>query len=202
MYWAATPSGLRIPATPDMEALCPLCGGVVTSKCGPIKLWHWAHTTSRDCDPWGSEESVWHREWKALFPEDKQEVVLGNHRADVATASTVIEFQHSHISEQDVLERTLFYRKHRRLVRWVVDARRKDVYTSGLSDQDDHRYAHFNLPRTQPQWAAASKAGAVVLFDLSVGLFVGLGYHEANNEWSGIWGTKEYFVSSSINNPP
>jgi hypothetical protein len=84
---------------------------------------HWAHAGRRDCDPWWENETPWHREWKALYPEGCREVSHlapdGEiHRADVKTPTgIVIEFQHSGMTDAERLARESFYGN---LV-WVVD---------------------------------------------------------------------------------
>lgn len=119
--------GRRHEAEPALSGECPACGSPVTSKCGEVKVWHWAHQRNRICDKWWESETEWHRNWKHLFPEDWQEIV---HRADtgekhIADVKTpdgwVIEFQHSFISPEERRSRNAFYGK---LV-WVVDATRR-----------------------------------------------------------------------------
>ena len=97
------------------------------AKCGEIKVHHWAHKGSRDCDPWWENETEWHRNWKNEFPVEWQEVIHRSkdgekHIADVKTANEwVIEFQHSLIDPEERRARNNFYRK---LV-WVVDGMRR-----------------------------------------------------------------------------
>ena len=97
------------------------------SKCGKVKLWHWAHKTTDMCDPWWENESLWHRAWKDHFPKDQQEVshvnpVTGDkHIADVKNAfGLVIEFQRSTMSEVERVSREVFYQD----MVWVVDGSR------------------------------------------------------------------------------
>jgi hypothetical protein len=116
MLWANR-HGRKIQAFPGVTATCPACGGEVVPKCGEIVEWHWAHK-ARDCDSWGEPESQWHLGWKARFPAEWQEVVMGPHRADVRTPRGVIEFQKSAISAAEIREREQFYGK----MIWVVDA--------------------------------------------------------------------------------
>jgi hypothetical protein len=78
------------------------------------------------CDRWWEPESQWHRDWKDRFPIEWQEQrrIAANgevHIADVLTeAKVVLEFQRSHISDQERFSRERF---HRRMV-WVVDGTR------------------------------------------------------------------------------
>lgn len=116
MLWANR-HGRKIQAFPGATATCPACGGEVVPKCGEIVEWHWAHK-ARDCDNWGEPESQWHLGWKARFPVEWQEVVMGPHRADVRAPRGVIEFQKSAISAAEIREREQFYGK----MIWVVDA--------------------------------------------------------------------------------
>ena len=116
MLWANS-DGEKIRAWPGLTAACPGCGGEVVAKCGEIVEWHWAHK-AKDCDAWSEPESEWHLGWKARFPVDWQEVVMGPHRADVKTPRGVIEFQKSAISAAEIRERERFYGQ----MIWVVDA--------------------------------------------------------------------------------
>src|ERR1035437_5176106 len=104
MIWGIR-NGERVTATPGGAAVCPCCQARLVSHCGPIIPAHWEHT-AKNCDPWAEPETEWHRSWKRLFPIKWQEILIGNHRADICTPSGfVIEFQHSSISLGDVSER-------------------------------------------------------------------------------------------------
>jgi len=100
----------------------------MTPKCGPLKVWHWAHRSIRSCDPWWEPESSWHRAWKNQFPAAWQEVVHRSdggekHVADVKTTSgVVLEFQHSLLSLHERAAREAFYRN----MVWVVHASARD----------------------------------------------------------------------------
>ena len=98
--------GVKESPTPKMEASCAFCGAKVISKCGDIKLWHWAHYSKRDCDVWWENETEWHRNWKGKFPVEWQEVIHyaddgEKHIADVKTGhGCILEFQHSFITNE------------------------------------------------------------------------------------------------------
>ncbi|WP_228896368.1 competence protein CoiA [Acidovorax sp. Leaf73] len=132
-------NGQRTDAQPKTRGLCPGCSKEVTAKCGPHKVWHWAHLRCSHCDPWWESETQWHRDWKNRFPVEWQEIPLQNpvtrelHIADVRTPNgLVIEFQRSTISPEEVNAREQFYQT----IVWVVD---------GTKGQFDATY--FNLSR-------------------------------------------------------
>lgn len=116
----------RITPTKDIkDAICPICGELVIPKCGEIKMHHWAHKTSQNCDPWWENETEWHRKWKDHFPENFQEYLMFDsvtgekHIADIRTdKGFVIEFQHSSIKSEEKEAREVFYKN----MVWVVDA--------------------------------------------------------------------------------
>jgi len=116
----------RITPTKDIkDAICPICGELVIPKCGEIKMHHWAHKTSQNCDPWWEKETEWHRKWKDHFPEKFQEYLMFDsvtgekHIADIRTdKGFVIEFQHSPIKPEEKEAREAFYKN----MVWVVDA--------------------------------------------------------------------------------
>ena len=105
------------------RAICPTCGGEVIAKCGTQKIWHWAHLHETNCDH--KPMTQWHLDWQNYFPKEQQEIPYShngrNFRADVVSNGTVIEFQHSSISEADVIAREAAYKD----MIWVLDG---DVY--------------------------------------------------------------------------
>ena len=71
--------------------------------------------------------SEWHRAWQNCFPKECREVVVQSggikHRADVLiNKKTVIEFQHSPITAEEIAERNRFYTECGLKVVWVFDA--------------------------------------------------------------------------------
>lgn len=100
--------GKRVEARPGLSGSCPGCGGPMRAKCGEVLTWHWAHLNA-ECDPWSEPESEWHLAWKARFPEQYQEVVIGPHRADVKGPRAVLEVQRSGIEPAMIREREEFY---------------------------------------------------------------------------------------------
>lgn len=119
MIYAASEQGLKVKAEPGGTARCPCCGGDVLAKCGSIKVWHWAHVSGSDCDPWSEGETEWHLSWKAEVVPEAQEVTMKPHRADiVGNRGVVVELQHSPISVEEIAERERFYRR----MMWVFDA--------------------------------------------------------------------------------
>lgn len=119
MQYALNKNKEKIEETPSCgENMCPCCMTEVQAKCGQIKIWHWAHKNLDDCDPWHESETIWHREWKNIFPKDCREIVIGNHRVDVFYRGYYFEFQHSSISLKEMLEREEFYGTQ--LV-WIID---------------------------------------------------------------------------------
>jgi len=120
-------NGERTEAQPGLAGQCPTCGSKTIAKCGDVKVHHWSHKGKRMCDPWWENETEWHRNWKNYFPNNWQERTHTaesgeKHIADVKTIKDwVIEFQHSHIKQEERNARNEFYQK---LV-WVVDGTRR-----------------------------------------------------------------------------
>jgi hypothetical protein len=127
MKFADIEGNVRAEAQPGLAGKCRDCGQLVVAKCGPLRVWHWAHWKSKACDPWWETETEWHRSWKNQFPVAWQEIGHTaqsgeRHRADVRTESgVVLEFQYSALSETERVSREEFYP---RLV-WVVHAHRR-----------------------------------------------------------------------------
>lgn len=124
----AVVEGKRREAQPDLLGKCSDCAGAVIARCGEVRVPHWAHWRTRDCDRWSEPETVWHRDWKNHFPENWQEISHPSengetHRADVKTGrGIVIEFQHSPLPRDEQESRENFYPK----MLWVVDGRRRE----------------------------------------------------------------------------
>lgn len=130
-------------ASKGAKGVCPICGSELIAKCGEVKVNHWAHKGSRNCDPWWENETEWHRSWKNNFSSEWQEIILTDdqtgekHIADVRTAhDLVIEFQHSHLDPLERAKRESFY-KH---MVWVVDGTRlKGDFPRFLKGKEDFR---------------------------------------------------------------
>lgn len=90
-------------------AVCPYCGNPVRPKCGSIRAHYWSHKNKKECDSWYERMTEWHINWQNLFPENCREVIIGVHRADVLYNGCVFEFQHSHLSEEEIRLLRLFY---------------------------------------------------------------------------------------------
>lgn len=159
MNWAEV-DGVRSLPAPGMAGRCPACKGEVIAKCGEIISWHWAHKV-RDCDSWSEPESVWHKKWKSLFPEQWQECSIGPHRADVVTPLGIIEFQRSFLQSHEIRRREVFYRA----MTWVVDASGWQLSRSNSLNSWQYTAAagFFVWRRPRKTWLAAT---APVYFDI------------------------------------
>lgn len=123
MLFGRNRDGIMIRSEPKRIAVCPSCGEMLIPKCGNINIWHWAHKSGNDCDPWSEPETEWHRSWKAQFPieccEQTIEIGASRHRGDIVIpGKRIIELQHSFISAEEITEREKFYGKE--LV-WIFD---------------------------------------------------------------------------------
>lgn len=132
--------GAKAEAQPKLRGTCSYCGSEMIARCGRHKIWHWAHKSRADCDPWWESEGEWHRQWKNHFPEEWQEVIQVDeltgekHIADVKNPfGLVIEFQSSNIKPEEKKSREDFYKD----MIWVVNGNRNDLteayFNMGLS---------------------------------------------------------------------
>lgn len=110
---------------PKGKGTCEICVADTIAKCGEKIMWHWAHKSKKDCDPWWENETEWHRNWKERFPENFREIVHKceltgeRHRADIKSDKGIIlEIQNSPISLEELRSREEFYKN---LV-WIVNA--------------------------------------------------------------------------------
>lgn len=162
--------------TPKASGICQFCDSIMIAKCGSIKMWHWAHKSKLACDPWWENETEWHRQWKAQFPDSWQEIIHvcskngEKHIADVRTPhGLVIEFQNSLMSLAEMKSRENFYGN----MIWVVNGDVKDSLNRGYFLLGLCRQAIQKNPLTyQLEWHGRSqflanwgKASAKVYLD-------------------------------------
>lgn len=132
MFIALDVNGNRISienATKDNQYFCPICGELLTIRATDslaVKT-HFAHKRGTICyDDWTHDMSEWHLSWQRQFPEQCREVVIEKngvkHRADICINDTVIEFQQSPITGEEIAKRNAFYLSCGYQVVWVFDA--------------------------------------------------------------------------------
>jgi competence protein CoiA len=119
-------NGQKVTPFPKGKGTCDICGAETLAKCGEKKIWHWAHKSKLECDPWWENETEWHREWKEKFPDHFREVVHlceisgEKHRADIKSDSGIIlEIQNSPISLEELRSRENFYKN----LLWIVNGK-------------------------------------------------------------------------------
>lgn len=122
--------GLRRPPLAKKErTTCRDCGGQLSAVMPVENAPHWRHK-SGDCDPWTEPEGDWHLAWKEFFDLSCREVALRDpgtgelHRADIlfgrgTKTATVLELQHSSISQEERDAREAFYQREHRMF-WLV----------------------------------------------------------------------------------
>jgi len=122
----ANKNNQRTRASPNSKAICPLCNEEVIAKCGEIKIWHWAHKVNFTCKEF-EPETERHIEMKLFFkdnfPNFELEYNLGWAIPDLfdKNRKIAIEVQHSRLSKEKFLERTINYRKNGIHVLWIFD---------------------------------------------------------------------------------
>ncbi|HEU5166831.1 MAG TPA: competence protein CoiA family protein [Chitinophagaceae bacterium] len=119
-------NGEKIEAVPNTHAKCQLCERDVFSKCGEIKVWHWAHKADKSCDGWYEPETEWHKHWKLIFGKENSEIRIEKdgvkHIADIFTKNdVVIELQNSPIQKPIIRRREQFYGEK---MLWVINGLR------------------------------------------------------------------------------
>lgn len=148
MQYALNEKNERVQATPAVKAICECCKSEVLAKCGTINIWHFAHKNIEDCDSWYEPESEWHRNWKGLFPEENQEVVIGKHRADLKIKDLVIELQNSPINVDTVIDKELFYKN----MIWIVNA---EKFKNNFLIYKKENYHSFKWLHPRKSWKYA-----------------------------------------------
>lgn len=119
-------------ASKEEQYHCPFCGETIKPRAlnSLLVTAHFYHKPNTNCyDGLKPEMSEWHYGWQELFPEQNREIIVEKHgvkhRADVLINNTVIEFQHSPITYEEISERNNFYLNNGYNVVWVFDANHK-----------------------------------------------------------------------------
>lgn len=134
------------PLESGQRSTCPECDAEIVACCGTIKTWYWRHLILGNCK-YGEGETEWHMEWKQFFLDHgcDIEVKIGNHRADaVLPDGTVVEFQHSSISPEEIAEREAEYKK----LIWVFDLSR---FKTVPSFKKDGKFSWNNIKRSMKE---------------------------------------------------
>lgn len=182
----------RPPCQKGERTICRDCGGIVTSVMPVENVNHWRHRVG-DCDPWSEPEGEWHLKWKERFDLACREINLvdsstgEHHRADVLCGlgterSTVLELQHSSISEDERVAREAYYQKEHRML-WLVHVHNENSFagfnfgisldfTSRSHDIDGKHFAVMEWMGTSKQFIEKWKRStAHVFFDWNGALF-------------------------------
>lgn len=130
-------------AEKQVEYYCPTCSKRVILKCGNINITHFAHQANECEDKWHYDMSEWHLSMQNRFKQECREVVVKHngsvHRADILSGDKVIEFQHSPITYEEIIERNDFYRGAGYKVAWVFDL--QDQFISRAIQQTNYEKA-------------------------------------------------------------
>ena len=147
MFIARDSNNKRIYIDEANEAIqyyCPICGEEVIQRRGKTNVHHFAHKKNSECDSWKYDMSEWHKNWQSMFPVDNREVVIVHngekHRADILIGNTVIEFQHSRMSNEEFKKRTNFYFNAGYNLVWLFDL--TEEYQSGKISLYNREYTY------------------------------------------------------------
>ena len=149
MQYALSLENNRILPEKGSDGICPCCRQSCIPKCGNINIHHWAHIT-KDCDNWTEPETLWHKNWKNVFPVATQETIIEKenvkHIADVQLGSgLVIEFQNSPLSLETMLERESFYYN----MIWILNA---EKWKDNVVFKDKGEYISFRWKHPRKCW--------------------------------------------------
>ena len=133
MFIALNEKGERVYAENAIKNegyFCQYCEESLIVKQGKHKRAHFAHKNNTDCSyDFNNGMSEWHIHMQEKFPVECREILFKDpetnerHIADVFVkeANTVIEFQHSHINDDEFISRTAFHLGEGRRIAWVFD---------------------------------------------------------------------------------
>ncbi len=103
---------------------CPHCGKSVRARCGELNDEHWSHINS-ECPYITEKDNKWHTDWKYKFEKGGciKEKKFDNFIADAYNpkTNTIIEFQHSSITPQEIRDRCNYYKNTNKNIKWIFD---------------------------------------------------------------------------------
>jgi len=112
---------------------CLVCKNPVIAKCGKVNAIHWAHIGNESLYDIESHNE-WHISWKKFFERIgyTTEKKFGNFIADAYNpkTNTVIEYQHSSITSQEIIDRCKYHKNEGRNIMWIFD------YTNKYKNND------------------------------------------------------------------
>lgn len=151
----ASKDGKLIRAAPGIYAICPFCEEDVIPRCGSIRIWHWAHKIG-ECIYYTEPETDWHLEWKerALKLGLEIEKRFDDHIADIydPRTNTVIEVQHSPISEEKLVERIIHYKTKNINLAWIFDKTKKFDRDNLIIGIEPFEGLDFEYRRYEEKW--------------------------------------------------
>ena len=134
MFFAVDSNGNRIYAGDTVRhtgCYCPVCGESVTHRIGKIRKPHFSHKQDTECFYGRDKDRLteWHIRMQDYFPLETREIRFKDtetgeiHISDVflSDSNTVLEFQHSPITEEEFYSRTIFHLKNGRRIAWIFD---------------------------------------------------------------------------------
>lgn len=159
MFVAIDTEGKRVyadSAEKDTKCFCPVCNEELRLRKGGKNRPHFAHKQDTECQ-YGKDQdykSEWHIRMQEYFPREACEVRFTDdetgevHIADVflEDSKTVLEFQHSPISEDEFKSRTIFHLKNGRRIVWLFDESSKSLDSTYGRFRYDEDSCRFGIP--------------------------------------------------------
>lgn len=112
------------------DVFCP-DGHRLVAKRGDVRMHHFSHRSNCKCR-FSCNKGEWHQKFQDRARRENQEVrieLAGKlHIADVCVGVFVIEYQHSHISREEIIERESFYTSCGYTLVWVFDTSMWDYH--------------------------------------------------------------------------
>ncbi len=142
-----------INAESGMIGECPHCGNPVRARCGEINVEHWAHIDN-ECPYITEKDTKWHIAWKSKFEKKGYETEkrFGNFIADAfnSKTNTILEFQHSSMTPQEIRNRCNYYKNINKNIKWIFDFTEKYKkahieLTEKYKDNEDGFYYNFKI---------------------------------------------------------
>lgn len=166
MYVALDSVGNRLYADDGQkytECFCQDCGAKLLHRKGNHNRPHFAHMKGAECasskflDKDRNHE--WHIRMQGYFPKEQREVRFKDeatgtiHIADVYVPekNTIIEFQHSPITDEEFLSRTRFHLANGRKMVWIFDESKADEPYGRFCKTDDFNMDFF-ISREWYKW--------------------------------------------------
>jgi competence CoiA-like predicted nuclease len=165
MTYAVDDKNELFEATPKTRLKCPNCKKEVFSRCGEIRVWHWAHHVNESCEYSKIKDSSWRYEWIKKTSKEKVEKLVNGQVVDIlGNNDAKVLFIGCKLSEQDIIEKESAFKNR---IIWVLKSdefKQLKIYRKDNDDRNGH-YC-FEWKKARIEWTCINRKISFLFFDV------------------------------------